>query len=45
VESLARILGCRVALVPMTYLGLPLDAPYTSLLLYRTALSKKWRGS
>jgi hypothetical protein len=31
VESLARIIGCRVALLQMKYLGLPLDAPSTSI--------------
>jgi hypothetical protein len=30
VESLASIFGCRVALLQMTYLGLPLGASYKS---------------
>jgi hypothetical protein len=28
VEGLAQLLGCRVASLPMTYLGLPLGASY-----------------
>jgi len=30
VESLASIMGCGVALLPLKYLGLPLGAPYKS---------------
>lgn len=31
VQELATILGCRVSSLPMTYLGLPLDARYKSI--------------
>jgi hypothetical protein len=31
VESLARILGCGVATLPVKYLGLPLGASYKSI--------------
>jgi len=30
VESLALILGCRIGSLPMTYLGMPLGAPFKS---------------
>lgn len=30
VENLASMIGCRVALLPVKYLGLPLGAPYKS---------------
>ena len=33
VHVLAKILGCRVGALPMTYLGMPLGASYKSLYL------------
>jgi hypothetical protein len=31
VDRLAHLLGCRVASLPLTYLGLPLGASYKSV--------------
>ena len=30
-KELAEVLGCKVGVLPNTYLGLPLGAPYKSL--------------
>ena len=35
-EELAEVLGCKVGVLPTTYLGLPLGAPYKS--------SRIWKG-
>ena len=33
-EELALVLGCKVGMLPTTYLGLPLSAPYNSLMAW-----------
>ena len=33
-EELALVLGCKVGMLPTTYLGLPLGAPYNSLVAW-----------
>jgi len=40
VEGLANLLGCRVASLPMTYLGLPLGASYKSTSLWNGVIEK-----
>jgi hypothetical protein len=39
-QSLADILCCRIGGLPMTYLGMPLGAPYKSLSVWNTILEK-----
>ena len=39
-QSLADILCCRIGGLPMTYLGMPLGAPYKSLSIWNTILEK-----
>ena len=42
--SLADILCCRIGALPMSYLGMPLGAPYNSLSVWNTILEKiEWR--
>jgi hypothetical protein len=43
VESLANIFGCRVAMLPMKYLGLPLGASYKSTSIW-SGIVEKWKG-
>jgi hypothetical protein len=46
VEGLASILGCRVAYLPMKYLGHPLGAPYKASTIWNGIIEKKdivWR--
>jgi len=40
VEGLAHLLGCRVASLPMTYLGLPLGASYKSVSIWNGVIEK-----
>jgi hypothetical protein len=40
VEGLARILGCRVASLPMKYLGLPLGASYKASTIWNDIIEK-----
>jgi hypothetical protein len=40
VDSLVHILGCRVASLPMTYLGLPLGASFKSISIWSGVLEK-----
>jgi hypothetical protein len=40
VEGLACILGCRVALLPMKYLGLLLGAPYKAFSIWIGIIEK-----
>jgi hypothetical protein len=40
VEGLANLLGCRVASLPMTYLGLPLGASYKSTSIWNGVIEK-----
>jgi hypothetical protein len=40
VEGLASILGCRVASLPMKYLGLPLGAPYKASTIWNGIIEK-----
>lgn len=44
VDLLANIFGCRVARLPMNYLGLPLRAPYKSTSIW-SDIVQKWRGA
>jgi hypothetical protein len=44
VDRLASIFGCRVAGLPMKYLGFPLGAPYKSTTIWNK-LSRKWEGN
>jgi hypothetical protein len=37
---LAHLLGCRVASLPMTYLGLPLGASYKSVSIWNGVIEK-----
>ena len=39
-EGLSSILGCGVELLPLTYLGLPLGAPYRNLSIWNTVIHK-----
>jgi len=43
VERLASIFGCRVAVLPMKYLGLPLGAPYKSATICNGIVEMKMR--
>jgi hypothetical protein len=43
VERLANLLGCRVASLPMTYLGLPLGASYKSTSIWNDVIEKMER--
>jgi hypothetical protein len=43
VEGLANLLGCRVASLPMTYLGLPLGASYKSTSIWNGVIEKMER--
>jgi hypothetical protein len=43
VESVARIIGCRVALLLMKYLGLPLGASYKSTSIWNGIVKKMER--
>jgi len=43
VESLASIMGCRVALLPIKYLVLPLGAPYKSISIWSGIVEKMER--
>jgi len=43
VEGLAHLLGCRVASLPMTYLGLPLGASYKSVSICNGVIEKMER--
>jgi hypothetical protein len=47
VESSASIIGCRVALLPLKYLGLPLGAPYKSTFIWNCIVEKieRWLAS
>jgi len=40
VEGLAHLLGCQVASLPMTYLGLPLGASYKSVSIWNGVIEK-----
>jgi hypothetical protein len=44
VDRLASIFGCRVAGLPMKYLGFPLGVPYKSTTIWNE-LSRKWKGN
>lgn len=43
VERLANLLGCQVASLPMTYLGLPLGASYKSTFIWNGVIEKMER--
>jgi hypothetical protein len=43
VEGLAHLLGCRVASLPLTYLGLPLGASYKSMSIWNGVIEKMER--
>jgi hypothetical protein len=43
VEGLAHLLRCRVASLPMTYLGLPLGASYKSVSIWNSVIEKMER--
>ena len=43
VESLAGIFRCKVAMLPMTYLGLPLGATFKLKAIW-TGVLERWRG-
>jgi hypothetical protein len=43
VEGLAQLLGCRVASLPMTYLGLPLGASYKAISIWNGVIEKMER--
>jgi hypothetical protein len=43
VDLLANIFGCRVAMLLMKYLGLPLRASYKSTSIW-SGIVAKWRG-
>jgi hypothetical protein len=45
VKDLAHILGCRVASLPMKYLGLPLGASYESTAIWNGVIEKMERRS
>jgi hypothetical protein len=40
VEGLAQLLGCRVASLPMTYLGLPFGASYKAVSIWNGVIEK-----
>ena len=40
VHALAKILGCRIGTLPMTYLGMPLGASYKSPTIWNPILEK-----
>lgn len=40
VESLAWILGCKIGVLPTTYLGLPLGAPYKSKAMWDLVINR-----
>jgi hypothetical protein len=40
VEELASILGCRVSLLPMKYLGLPLGSSYKAIAIWNSIIEK-----
>jgi hypothetical protein len=44
VERLAGIFGCRVVVLPMTYLGLPLGVPYKSITIWNGIVDGKAVG-
>jgi len=43
VEGLVQLLGCQVASLPMTYLGLPLDASYKTVSIWNGVIEKMER--
>jgi hypothetical protein len=43
VKGLAQLLGCRVAFLPMTYLGLPLGASYKAVSIWNGVIEKMER--
>jgi hypothetical protein len=43
VDRLAHLLGCRVASLPLTYLGLPLGASYKSVSIWNGVIEKTER--
>jgi hypothetical protein len=43
IDSLASLFGCRVARLPMKYLGLPLGAPYKSTAIWNGIVEKMER--
>ncbi|XP_059446327.1 uncharacterized protein LOC132177866 [Corylus avellana] len=43
IDRLANIFGCRVAGLPMKYLGLPLGAPYRSTTIWNDIIEKMGR--
>jgi len=43
VDGLAQLLGCRVASLPMTYLGLPLIASYKAMSIWNGVIEKMER--
>jgi hypothetical protein len=43
VDRLASIFGCRVASLPMKYLGLPLGTPYKSTTIWNDIVEKMGR--
>jgi hypothetical protein len=43
VEGLTHLLGCQVASLPMTYLGLPLGASYKSMSIWNGVIEKMER--
>jgi hypothetical protein len=43
VDRLAHLLGCRVASLPLTYLGLPLGASYKSVSIWNGVVEKMER--
>jgi hypothetical protein len=43
VEGLAQLLGCRVASLPMTYMGLPLTASYKATSIWNGVIEKMER--
>jgi hypothetical protein len=47
VDFLAHILGCRLGLLPMTYLGLPLGASFKSISIWNGVIEKveQWLAS
>jgi hypothetical protein len=41
IERLAGIFGCRVVVLTMKYLGLPLGAPYKTIAIWNSIVEKK----
>ena len=39
-EALVDVLGCKLSILPMTYLGLPLEAKFNSKLIWNTIIEK-----